>query len=174
VTTTDHQRATQAISDLSTALSDIKRLMPSAINRARTPGPQPDGYGSRHSDWTSSGGASELTTVEAAAQRALTTIATDPVRSTTRDVLRWLDAAARDARRMAQRLEQLGDGRAVQDSDDLWCRAHLDAGSREPRATGDECRACADFRRAFKRKPTPAEIDRQSRTGRWPRNVVVA
>lgn len=57
------------------------------------------------------------------------------------------------------------------DNDAMWCRAHLEAGSREPRATGDECRACADFRRTMKRKPTKEEIDLRSRTGRWPRTT---
>lgn len=55
----------------------------------------------------------------------------------------------------------------------MWCRGHLEAGSREPRATGDECRACADFRRTMKRRPTLEEIDLRSRTGRWPRNTQV-
>lgn len=59
------------------------------------------------------------------------------------------------------------------DDDAMWCRVHLEVGSREPRATGDECRACADFRRAFKRKPTKAEVDIRARTGRWPRNTQV-
>ena len=59
------------------------------------------------------------------------------------------------------------------DADAMWCRGHLAAGSREPRAIGcgDECRACADFRRSRKRKPTAEEIDLRSRTGRWPRST---
>lgn len=59
----------------------------------------------------------------------------------------------------------------VGDDESMWCRGHLEAGSREPRATGDECRACADFRRTMKRKPTKDEIDLRSRTGRWPRTT---